>query len=170
LRDPTNLRPAIRRLLRVMRSQVRKSLTQKQTHIILRSILAQDSRALPAALWSSLRSRVRYHRESPHVVGTVSGLYGDPCKGGGVGDCNDYAMASAALGLAGRYEARWALGFDQDGDVVHVWTQLRPYPTPMDPDPEWIDVDPTPGAPPPGMGSPVDVPGAHVVGYFTSTV
>jgi transglutaminase-like putative cysteine protease len=75
-----------------------------------------------------------------------------------VGDCNDFAVAMAALGIAGRYPARFALGFDKIGEPVHIWAQLwngR----------EWLDVDPTPGAPPPGEGSPVDVPGARVVGW-----
>ena len=93
------------------------------------------------------------------MVASVPVLYGDPCKGGGVGDCNDYAVAVAALGMMGRYEARWCLGLDAGGEPVHIWTQLR------QPGGEWIDVDPTPGAPEPGRGSPVDIPGAQVVGW-----
>ncbi len=75
-----------------------------------------------------------------------------------VGDCNDFAVAMAALGKAGRYPARFALGYDDTGEPVHIWTQLWT-------GSEWVDVDPTPGAPPPGQGSPVDVPGARVVGW-----
>ena len=75
-----------------------------------------------------------------------------------VGDCNDYAVAMAALGMAGQYPARFALGYDSRRVPVHVWTQLWD-------GSRWVDVDPTPGAPPPGEGSPVDVPGASVVGF-----
>ena len=92
-------------------------------------------------------------------MASVPVLYGDPCKGGGVGDCNDFAVAVAALGMVGRYDARWAVGLDARGEPVHIWTQLRR------PGGQWIDVDPTPGAPPPGLGSPVDIPGAQVVGW-----
>ena len=132
--------------------------------------MSTDRRPLPTAVFWSLKNRVRYHREFPHVVASLPGLYGDPCKGGGVGDCNDFAVSTAALGKIGRYDVRWAYGFDADGDIVHVWTQMRPQVTAGLPILEWVDVDPTPGAPPPGMGSPVDVPGARVVGYWTQPV
>ena len=75
-----------------------------------------------------------------------------------VGDCNDFAVAMAALARSGRIPVRFALGYDQTGEPVHIWAQLFHQG-------QWVDVDPTPGAPPPGQGSPVDVPGARVVGY-----
>ena len=87
-----------------------------------------------------------------------------------MGDCNDFAVSTAALGTIGRYQVRWAHGFDHEGDVVHVWTQMRPEPIPGIEAAEWVDVDPTPGAPAPGGGSPLDVPGARIVGYWTEPV
>ena len=159
MRSERKQKRAVRRLLRTMRAQVRRSMADPRSHVILRSILAQDPAPLPVSIFKSLKNRVRYHREDPHVVASVPILYGDPCKGGGVGDCNDFAVAVAALGLMGRYQARWAIGLDAAGEPVHIWTQLR------QPGGEWIDVDPTPGAPEPGHGSPVDIPGAQVVGW-----
>jgi hypothetical protein len=75
-----------------------------------------------------------------------------------VGDCNDYAVVMAALGMAGHLPARWALGHNSQGVPNHIWTQLWD-------GSNWVDVDPTPGAPPPGEGSPVDVPGGEVLSF-----
>ena len=148
-----------RRLLATMRRQYRRSIRDPESHRILRYILATNPEALPASVFLSMRDRIRYHHEDPHVVATLPVLYGDPCKGGGVGDCNDFAVSTAALGKIGRYQVRWALGLDAEGFPAHVWTQMR-----RDQG-AWIDVDPTPGAPAPGGGSPVDVPGARIVGW-----
>lgn len=75
-----------------------------------------------------------------------------------VGDCNDFAVVTAALGISGRVPVRWALGYDSSGAPAHIWTQYFW-------EDKWVSVDPTPGAPSPGDGSPVDVPGVSIVGY-----
>jgi len=116
-------------------------------------ILSQDPSPLPLAVWKWAKSALRYQPEFPHVVSSLSQMLKTP-----VGDCNDFAIVTAALGMAGRVPVRWALGYDQQGTPRHIWTQYFW-------EGKWIDVDPTPGAPAPGDGSPIDVPGVTIVGY-----
>jgi hypothetical protein len=142
-----------RPLLNTMRRMLEASRESPITPLLLRLILAQNPTPLPRAIWEWAKDNVRYHREDPHVVASLPELINAP-----VGDCNDYAVAMAALGMAGQYPARFALGYDSQRVPVHVWAQLWT-------GSQWVDVDPTPGAPPPGEGSPVDVPGASVVGF-----
>ena len=120
---------------------------------MLRLILATDTNPPPLAIWTWATENLRYQQEYPQVVASLPELINTP-----VGDCNDFAVAVAALGISGRIPARFALGYDRTGEPVHIWAQLFH-------GGEWVDVDPTPGAPPPGHGSPVDVPGATVVGF-----
>ena len=140
-------------LLIQMRRMVQTSLDHPSTHWLLRLILADDPRALPWSVWSWARDDVRFHEEFPQVVSDVPRLIDAP-----VGDCNDLAVAVSALAAAGRVPYRWALGYDQSGEPVHIWAQLLH-------EGVWLDVDPSPGAPAPGNGKVVDVPGARVVGY-----
>jgi transglutaminase-like putative cysteine protease len=108
---------------------------------------------MPLAVWSWAKHAFRYQQEYPHVVANLPQMLRFP-----VGDCNDFAVVTAALAIAGRVPVRWALGYDARGVPRHVWSQYFF-------DGQWVDVDPTPGAPPPGDGSPVDVPGVKLVGY-----
>jgi transglutaminase-like putative cysteine protease len=135
----------------------RASIDDPVTPWTLRLILADDPRPLPWAVWTWARNDIRFHEERPHVVASLRRLLDAP-----VGDCNDLTIAVTALAHAGRVPVRWALGFDRTGEPVHIWAQLMHQG-------EWLDVDPSPGAPPPGAGKVVDVPGTAVVGYDVIT-
>ena len=117
-----------------------------------------DGRSLPISVWSWLRTNVRFAEEWPHVVASLPVLAGPPQEGGRVGDCNDLAVAVAALAKLGRVPARWALGYNRLGEPCHVWAQLWNGSC-------WIDVDPSPGAPAPGEGCVVDALDGRVVAW-----
>ncbi len=144
---------AIRPLLSAMRRMIQASNRHPITPYMLRLILATDTSPPPLAIWTWASENLRFQPEFPQVVASLPELINVP-----VGDCNDFAVAVAALGIAGRIPARFALGYDRTGEPVHIWTQLYH-------EGQWVDVDPSPGAPPPGHGSPVDVPGVTVVGW-----
>lgn len=144
-------------LLLQMRAMVASSLDHPATHWTLRLILADDPAPLPWAVWKWARNDVRFQAEAPQVVADLPRLIDAP-----VGDCNDLAVAVAALAKAGGIPYRWALGYDQAGEPVHIWAQLLH-------GGQWLDVDPSPGAPAPLAGKVVDVAGARVVGYDVIT-
>ena len=101
---------------------------------------------------------MRFHEEWPHVVASLPVLAGPPNEGGRVGDCNDLAVAVAALATLGRVPARWALGYNRAGEPNHIWAQLWNGQC-------WIDVDPSPGAPAPGAGCVIDALEGRVVAW-----
>jgi hypothetical protein len=140
-------------LLAQMRAMVSASLDHPLTHWTLRLILADDPAPLPWAVFNWARDDIRFHREAPQVVADLPRLIDAP-----VGDCNDLTVAVTALAKAGGVPVRWALGFDRYGEPKHIWAQLFH-------GGQWLDVDPSPGAPEPGAGDVVDVPGATVIGY-----
>ena len=136
----------------------RSSVQDPRSPQILRKILATDPRSLQTSVWSWLRTNVRYHPEYPHVFASLPVLAGPAELGGRVGDCNDYAVAVAALATLGRVPARWALGYNREGEPCHIWAQLWDGNC-------WIDVDPSPGAPAPGEGCVVDALDGRVVAW-----
>jgi transglutaminase-like putative cysteine protease len=118
---------------------------------------------LAVSIWSWLRTNVRYHEEWPHVVASLGVLTGPAREGGRVGDCNDYAVAVAALAKLGRVPARWALGYNRQGEPCHIWAQLWDGHC-------WLDVDPSPGAPRPGDGCVIDAADGRVVAWVPISV
>ena len=130
-----------------------KSVDDPSTHLALRLILANDPSPAPWAIWSWARRDVRFENEYPQVVASLPRLLDAP-----VGDCNDLAVATAALLMAARVPVRWALGYDKAGKPRHIWTQAKW-------GDQWIHVDPSPGAEPPGGRAPHKVSNATVTAW-----
>ena len=140
-------------LITTMRKLTTQASHDPETHFLLRLILANNPAPAPWAVWEWARRDVRFHNEWPQVVSSLSRLLQAP-----VGDCNDLAVATAALLQAARYPVRWALGFDDEGKPRHIWTQAY-Y------DGKWLNVDPSPGADPPGGAPPYQVINATISAY-----
>ena len=140
-------------LISTMRNLASQATTDPETHFVLRLILANDPSPAPWAVWNWARRDIRFHDEWPQVVASLPRLIQAP-----VGDCNDLALATAALLMAARLPVRWALGFDDEGKPRHIWTQVYW-------GNQWLHVDPSPGADPPGGKAPSTVINATVSDY-----
>ena len=136
-----------------MRILARKAINDRETHFLLRLILANNPEPAPWAVWDWARRDIRFHDEWPQVVASLPRLLQAP-----VGDCYDLALATAVLLMAARLPVRWALGYDDEGKPRHIWTQVY-Y------DRRWLNVDPSPGADPPGGKPPYQVINATVSAY-----
>ena len=133
-------------LITTMRRLAARATGDPETHFLLRLILANDPSPAPWAVWQWARRDIRFHDEWPQVVASLPRLLQAP-----VGDCNDLAIAA-------RLPVRWALGYDDDGKPRHIWTQAY-Y------NRQWLNVDPSPGADPPGGNPPYEVINATISAY-----
>ena len=137
---------------------VRKSIEDPSTHFALRLILANDQAPPPWAIWSWARRDVRFQDEYPQVVASLPKLLEAP-----VGDCNDLAVATAALLSSARIPVQWALGYDSQGKPRHIWTMAKW-------GDRWIHVDPSPGADAPGGMPPQSVSNARIERWDPITI
>lgn len=108
------------------------------------------------AIVDYIRRHVRYTRERPETLVGLEALWAL-----GAGDCDDMAVAVAALGMRLDYRPRWAVGLDGHGQACHVWAQLL---SPASG--RWLDCDPTPGVP---LGkSPTEMTGHGIASVLVS--